>query len=255
MFTNLALAFGLLAAPGGAPAAATPAPAAAAAAFDHSLFDGVLKKYVHDGRVDYAGLKGNADLDKYVESLAKADPDSFADKKAQLAFWINAYNALTMHSILQHYPGIKGVQDVAPDFGFFKQKIHTVGGKQYALNDIENEIVRPRFKDPRVHAALNCASNSCPPLAAFAFTADKLDAQLDAQFKAFARDRKRNAIDAAGGSVKLSQIFNWYGKDFDAAGGVAAFLGKYLEPADAEAVKKASSGFQFLDYDWGLNGK
>jgi hypothetical protein len=144
------------------------------------------------------------------------------------------------------------VQDPYPDFGFFKQKVHVLGGRKYSLNEIENDVVRPRFQDPRIHAALNCASVSCPPLAPYAFTGAKLDAQLDAVMRDFARDRARNAIGPGG--VKLSRIFEWYGKDFEPAGGVAAYLAKYLEPADAELLKKAPK-IEYLEYDWRLNGK
>ncbi len=239
MLTPLLVALALLAAP---PVTAP----------DHTLLDGVLRRHVHDGRVDYGALKADPDLAKYVGALAAIDPDALPDRKEQLALWINAYNAFTLHAVVQLHPTIKSVQDPYPDFGFFKQKVHVLGGKKYSLDEIENAVVRPRFNDPRIHAALNCASVSCPPIAPYAFTGPRLDAQLDAQMRLFARDRGRNAIGAGG--AKLSRIFEWYAKDFEAAGGVAAFLSGYLEPADGELVRKAPK-LEFLDYDWRLNGK
>lgn len=254
MIQQLVLCFALFAAPT-AGGGAAPAADAAKAGIDHGLFDALLKKFVRGDRVDYAGFQKSAELGKYLEQIAATDPAKLPDRKARLAFWINAYNALTISGVLKHWPGIKSVQNPYPDFGFFKRKDYVVGGKKVSLNEIENEIIRPRFEDPRIHAALNCASVSCPPLAPFAFVPDRLDEQLDERMRAFARDRTRNAIDPKAGTVKLSQIFNWYADDFKAAGGVAAYLRTYLDEADAAAVKKAEAAgkLEFLEYDWGLN--
>lgn len=223
---------------------------AAAADVDHSKFDALLKAHVKGQYFDYAGVVGNADLKAYVEMLEKTDPASLPNDKARLAFWINAYNAHTITGVLKHWPGITTVQTAKkPDFAFFKDKDYTVGGKKYSLNDIENEIIRPTFKDARIHAALNCASISCPPLAPFAFTAAKLDEQLDQVFAAFANDTQRNSIGPDG--VKLSQIFNWYGVDFQPS--VQAYLAKFVKD---EAKKKAlteAKSVGFLEYDWNLN--
>ncbi len=223
--------------------------AASAADVDHSKFDALLKAHVKGQMLDYAGFVGNADFKAYVEMLEKTDPATLPDDKARLAFWINAYNAHTIAGVLKHWPGITSVGNVYPDFGFFKRADYTVGGKKYALNDIENKVIRPTFKDARIHAALNCASISCPPLAPFAFTAAKLDAQLDQVFTAFANDPQRNQIGADG--VKLSEIFNWYGVDFQPS--VQAYLAKFVKD---EAKKKAlteAKALQFLPYDWNLN--
>ncbi|MFN3202158.1 MAG: DUF547 domain-containing protein [Bradymonadia bacterium] len=219
---------------------------------DHSAFDALLKANVKGSSVKYSGFQNNDSFKAYLKTIQETDPKALPSRNARLAFWINAYNALTINSVLQHMPGIKSVQDPYPEFGFFKRKDHTIGGKKLSLNDIENNIIRPRFKDARIHAALNCASVSCPPLAPFAFTAKKLNGQLQRQMKKFINDKSRNAI---GAEVKLSQIFNWYGDDFKAAGGVAAYMAKFLDADQAKAVADAEAAgkVQFLEYNWGLN--
>ncbi len=222
---------------------------AAANSIDHGPFGLLLEKNVKGDTVDYSGFKG-PELGKYLAVLAATDPSKLS-KKGQLALWINAYNAYTIAEVVKKYPKIKSVQTASgPDFAFFKVKVATVGGKKYSLNNIENDIIRPTFGDPRIHAAVNCASVSCPPLANFAFTEAKLDAQLDQMMNAFVNDDARNAISAKG--VKLSKILEWYGKDFEKAGGVKAYLLKRLtDPAKKAALEKAKLGF--MPYDWNLN--
>lgn len=229
---------------------------ARAQTFDTADWDAVVKAAVHDGQVDYTALKADPRVPAFTARLATFDPATLPSPKARLAFWLNAYNALAISGVLAHFPGLKSVQDPYPDFGFFKRPDFKVGGKTLALNDIENEIVRKRFADPRVHAALNCASNSCPPLRAEAFKAEVLDAQLDDQMRTFVRDAGRNRVDAATGVVALSSIFDWYKGDFAAAGGVAAFVAKYLDAPVAAAVSAAEKGgkLAYLPYDWTLNG-
>ncbi len=222
-----------------------------AAAFDHGPFDTLLQAHVKGDSVDYAGLaKKKPALDAYLAAVGKTDPASLPSKQARLAFWINAYNAHTLAAVLGHWPKIESVSTIQPDFAFFKTKDKLVGGKRYALNDIENNVVRPTFKDPRIHAALNCASISCPPLSNRAFVAATLDKQLDAVMSAFVNDSKRNQITASG--AKLSQIFNWYGKDFEPAGGPQAYMAKYLK-GEKKAWIAAEKTLHFLEYDWRLN--
>ncbi|MCA9540258.1 MAG: DUF547 domain-containing protein [Myxococcales bacterium] len=220
---------------------------------NHAPFDALLKANVDAkaGRVNYAGFVGNADFTAYLATIAATDPASLPSDQARLAFWINAYNALTISGVLKNWPGITSVSTVYPDFAFFKRKDYTVGGKQYALNDIENEVIRPTFKDPRVHAALNCASVSCPPLAAHAFSADKIDAQLTEVMTAFANDTMRNPIKP--GAVQLSQIFNWYKDDFASAGGPAKFLAPMITDAARRDALLQAGSIGFVDYDWNLN--
>lgn len=216
----------------------------------HAPFNVLLKANVRGDKVNYAGFKGNAQFKAYLAVIASADPSSMS-KQEQLAFWINAYNASMINVVISN-PGMVSVQNVmSPDFEIFKASIHKVAGQMVSLNKIENEIIRPTFKDPRIHAAVNCASISCPPLANFAFVGSKVNAQLRKVFKRFARDRARNQISA--GQIKLSQIFNWYAGDFTAHGGVTVYLTKYLRDG-AEKAALAAGPIQFMDYNWMLNG-
>ena len=230
------------------------APAGAAAAdFDHSAFDALLKAHVKGDGVDYEGVSKKKDaLSAYLKTIGETDPATFASKDAKLAFWINAYNAHTIAAVLAHWPKIDSVSSVAPDFGFFKTKDKLVGGKKYSLNDIENEVIRPTFQDPRIHAALNCASVSCPPLLNAAFVPATLNAQLDGVMAAFVNDEKRNKVTASG--AQLSQIFNWYGKDFESAGGPQKYMQKYAK-GDRKTWLGAAKKVEFLPYDWNLNKK
>lgn len=236
----------------------SPAPtfAGPTATFDHSPWDALLKAAVRptDGRVDYARMKADPRLGTYVAALAAFDPEDLPSREQKLAFWLNAYNALAVSGVAARWPGLKSVTDAAPNFGFFKEVVYTVGGRSLSLDAIEHEIIRKRFAEPRIHAALNCASASCPPLRAEAYLGTKLEAQLDAQFRGFVLDTSRNRIDAATGKVALSALFDWFRADF---GGVAATLSRYLPPLEAGAVAAAEKAgtLTYLPYDWGLNAQ
>jgi hypothetical protein len=224
--------------------------------FDHAPWNALLGAAVRpaDGRVDYTRMKADPRLSAYVAALAAFDPEGLSGRNEKLAFWINAYNALAVQGVTAHWPGLKSVADVAPDFGFFKARSHTVGGRLLSLDTIEHEIIRKQFAEPRIHAALNCASVSCPPLRNEAYVADRLDAQLDAQFRAFVRDPGRNRIDVASGAVALSSLFDWFKADF---GGVAGYIGRYLDAPAAAAVSEAEKAgrLTYLPYDWALNAQ
>ena len=220
---------------------------------DHGPFDRLLKQNVKKGLLNYQGFVDNKPFLAYVEEIGKTDPTKLPSRAARLAFWINAYNALTIHAVLPHWPGIESVSNIYPKFGFFDRAVHVIGGKKYSLNQIENKIIRPRFDEPRIHAALNCASISCPPIQAFAFTAKKLDGQLDRAFGAFANDASRNLIDVKSGQVRLSQIFNWYGKDFLKAGGPQKYIAPFVDDPKKKAVLMGAKKVDFLKYDWNLN--
>ena len=224
---------------------------AASAEIDHAPFHKLLKANVKGTKVNYKGFKQSAEFKAYVALIGKTDPAKLSSRNARLAFWINAYNALTINGVLQYYPKIKSVLKVTPDF--FKSKTRVVGGKKMALNDIENNIVRPTFKDPRIHAALNCASVSCPPLANFAFTPKGLNGQLNKVFRKFANDTSRNQIDPAAGTVKLSMIFKWYGDDFKKDGGPAKYIAKFVKDEGKKKALTNTEKVDFLAYDWNLN--
>ncbi|MEE2644431.1 MAG: DUF547 domain-containing protein [Myxococcota bacterium] len=220
-----------------------------AAADMHAPFNALLKANVRGDKVNYNGFKGNASFQSYLSALESADISSMS-RNEKLAFWINAYNA-TMIKVVLANPGKRSVRDMGPgNFGIFKVANHKVAGQMVSLDKIENGIIRPTFKEPRIHAALNCASISCPPLANFAFTGAKVNAQLQKVFTRFARDKSRNQISAGG--VALSQIFKWYAADFGGPSGVAAYLSKFI--SDAATKSALSSGsIGFAQYNWGLN--
>ena len=236
-----------------APSSAPPSMQTESAEKAAASFDAVLTTAVKGENVDYGALVGNAELKTYLRWLENADLESMPTKEARLAFYINAYNALTLSSVLEYWPNIESVANVVPAFGFFKTKKHRVAKQSVTLDELENRIIRSEFKDPRIHAALNCASRSCPPLSSFAFQASKLNRQLDDVFRRFANDTKRNHINIHDGTVSISKIFSWYSDDFKEAGGAAAFLSRYIGDLRKKMLLKNVKTIQYLPYDWSLN--
>src|SRR5438094_1651127 len=194
---------------------------------NHAAWDVLLKKhvkYVQGGnasRVDYAGfMKDRAQLkavlDEY-QKVTKAEFDTWT-KPQQQAFLINAYNAFTVEKILTRYPDIKSIRDFGTVFGNpWKDKFFTLFGQPAYLDLIEHETLRKEgvYDDPRVHVAVVCASIGCPMLRNEAFTADKLDAQLEDGMRRFLSDRTRNRYNPQTKRLEVSKIFDWYGKDFE----------------------------------------
>lgn len=227
------------------------APAAwAADVVDTSSWDKLLDEYVDaSGQVDYARWhKDEADrkhLDAFLEKVAEADPDS-ASKDAQLAFYINAYNATVIDSVLEKWP----VKSVMKEKGFFKKEKHPIAGKKMTLDELEHKKIRPTFSEPRIHFVLVCAAKSCPRLRRDALTEANLERVLDKS----AREFIPRATQVKGGEVVTSQLFNWFAKDFEEdAGSVQAYLAKYT---DGEAKKLLESGdakVTFSTYDWAIN--
>lgn len=224
----------------------TPAPS-------HAIWDALLKKHVSDaGNVNYKGLlKEKAKLKEYLDILSASNPSDKWSEKERLAFWINAYNAFTVDLILQHYP-VESIKDIgskikipfvstAWDIKFIK-----IGGKEYDLNSIEHSVLRKQFDEPRIHFAINCASYSCPKLLNEAFTADKLESQLQKTAKDFVNDKSKNKITAT--SLELSQIFNWYKGDFTKNKTLIAYIQQYTSVKISPKAKVSH-----LEYDWSLN--
>lgn len=227
---------------------------------DHSEYDRLLREYVAPGGVRYAAWRRDpADrlaLKHYVQGL-EALPIGAVDpagpgRHVALAFWINLYNAATLDLVLDAFP-VKSIRDLADANGSpWQQQVVTVEGRSLSLDAIENDVVRPTFRDPRVHFALNCAARSCPPLRAGAYFADSLDAQLDEQVQSFLHDGGA-VLDGDGQALRLSKIFDWYGKDFEAASGsVIAWLRLFV-PALAALPETSHVALQFRNYDWFLN--
>lgn len=210
---------------------------------DHSAWNALLQKYVTAaGEVNYKGFRTEkAKLQTYLDELASHPVEESWLTEEKLAYWINAYNAFTVKLIVDHYP-VKSITDLHQGKPWDVKWIK-LGKKTYSLNQIENEIIRPQFKEPRIHFAVNCAAKSCPPLLNEAYTADKLDGQLEKQSKAFINNSAYNRIQAK--SVQVSKIFEWYADDF---GQLIAFLNKYSE---TRIQGNAKVGFE--EYDWALN--
>jgi hypothetical protein len=213
-----------------------------AAANPHSAWTALLKKYVKAGNVDYKGIKADADFEAYLKSLRAGAPAANASREVSMAYWINVYNAFTIKLIADNYP-VKSIKDINKGEPW-KKKWIVIGAATYSLDQIENEILRPKYKDGRVHFAINCAARSCPPLRSEAFTAAQLDAQLEEQTTNFVNS---SATVVSGSSVKLSSIFDWFKGDF---GDVATFLRKYSRTKIGD---KPTISYQ--TYDWTLNGK
>lgn len=267
-FTKLCVLFAL-AIPVTNFAAAQETPAvkpAAVAGFDqtHKLWNDVLTARVKSDGFDYKGLKSDrAKLDAYIASLEAVKPDEFAkwSAKEQFAFWIDAYNAYTIRRVVDSYP-IASIKDLGDDkVSVWDRDLAPLGAlapdlkkPKLTLNDIENKILRAKFKDARVHAAINCASQGCPPLRAEAITAEKLDKQLDDQVKHWLADTSRNRFDKSKNALELSSIFDWFKDDFIRdAGSVQAWLAQRLPDDAAWLDPKKKLDMKFLDYSWKLN--
>ena len=223
--------------------------------FSHELFDQVLQGYVDSqGRVDYARLKSNpGTLESYLDLLAVNAPNDNATFQTGLAFWINAYNALTIKGVLDHYP-TTSVRKVKLFGGFFSRIKFQVGGRSYTLDNIEHDIIRYEFGDSRIHFALVCASLGCPILEKRAFVPETLEKRLDNATANFINNPEKVRLDRENSVLHLSQIFEWYAEDFeDTHGSVINFISEYLPEADAAFLKKEEVQIQYLKYDWSLN--
>lgn len=237
-----------------------PARPAAASPFDHAAFDSLLRRHVRGANVDYRGWHGRpadrAALDRYLARLAAADTTGWP-RAEQLAFWINAYNAITLASVLDAWPvasitKVRPTLGVLPGNGVWKEK-HRVAGHDVSLDDIEHSTLRRHFAEPRIHFAVNCAAKSCPPLAPAAFTGKGLEAQLDRVTERFIRSPRYNVTGRAR-PWALSKIFEWYGEDFTAAAGsVPAYVLRYLPAEQARGVDPAKVRWTARTYDWSLN--
>jgi len=227
---------------------------------DHKPFDELLSKYVDDdGYVDYQAWHTTSSdrqkLKSYLDSLSRADTRKQASQEAKLAFWINAYNAVTIEGILRVYPTDSIRNHTAKLFGYniWKNLPLIVGGGQYSLEDIEHKILR-KMGDPRIHFGIVCASVGCPRLLNEAYTAEHVDEQLDRNAKDFFSRKKNLQVDERSRTLKLSAIMDWFGSDFGSsqAQQLQAIRKHVPEPA-ARLIGAGNVRVAYLDYDWGLN--
>jgi len=205
--------------------------------------DALLKANVSSGSVNYSSLKSNSELATLIEVIANADISDLESKSVQ-AFYINAYNLNVINQIINNLP-LNSVMDVA---GFFDQNQITVAKSQMTLNQLEKDRLLSKYNDPRFHFAVVCGAIGCPPITDFAYTPEKLEAQLQQQTQAAMNNPE--FIKTSGGQVELSQIFNWYASDFGGNDQIISYINQYRSsPLDA------STGLNYYEYDWSLNGK
>lgn len=209
----------------------------------HTAFNTLLQKHVSTkGNVNYNGFRQDRSaLKAYITYLGANMPKDSWSKNDKLAYWINAYNALTIDLILRHWP-VKSIKDISKPWD---QRFWKLGNKWYNLNEIEHDILR-KMDDPRIHFAIVCASFSCPKLQNKTFKASSMDQQLTAATKEFLSDKSRNTITAH--TLELSKIFQWFSKDFKQNGNLIDFLNIYSNVKIAANAKK-----RFKDYNWSLN--
>lgn len=205
-------------------------------------YDKLLKSSVVDGRIDYQGIKGNPELGSLVTQLENLKPSNETSATAK-AFYINAYNLLVIYAAASNYP-LGSVQEVS---GFFERNKYSVSGKKYTLNGLEKDFIFKKFPDPRLHFVLVCGAIGCPPITTFAYRADQLEEQLDAQTKAALNDPI--FIGVTDGKASLSKIFQWYNSDF---GGGKKDILNYINQYRNTVIPNSVS-VDYYDYDWSLN--
>lgn len=212
-------------------------------AFDHTSFHNLLVANVSEnGTVNYKGfIQNRKTLSEYIRSLGLNLPNDSWTKDDKLAYWMNAYNAMTIDLIIRNYP-LKSIKDLSKPWD---QRLWKLGDKWYNLNEIEHQILR-KMDEPRIHFGINCASFSCPPLLNEAFTAAKVDSQLDKVAISFINDPQRNTISKM--NIEISEIFSWFAKDFKKDGSLFDYLNKYSEIKIHPKARK-----KFMNYNWSLN--
>lgn len=208
------------------------------------LWDGLLQAHVNrDGVVDYKAMKEDPSFERCVEAFSNMALPANWNAQQRMAYWINVYNVFTVKLILDNYP-VKSINDIKDPW---KKKFITLDGESYSLNQIENEILRPKFKDARIHFAVNCASFSCPKLNNRAFFGHSLDKVLSQLTRDFVNDPKRNTISAS--KAEVSKIFEWYAEDFTRNGQtLVSWLNRYSQVKIDE-----STTVTYMKYDWSLN--
>lgn len=219
-----------------------------AANFDYDEFDALLQRYVDDeGRVNYQALRANrAALDHYVAQLAvigpESTPDAFPTEAQRLTYWINAYNALVLFQVVER-ESLESVGD--SKFNFFYWTCFELDGGTTNLYDLENEVIRDGFGEPRIHFALNCASVGCPRLPREAFVPARLEEQLQHEMQLFLSESRNVAVEE--GAIVLSELFDWFPEDF--GGDPVAWIREH-NPA-LELPENAP--VRFRTWDWSLN--
>lgn len=217
----------------------------------HQGFDAVLKDHVTDGQVDYTSIQQDSRFHNYLSAIQNINPKNFATKQQQLAFWINAYNALAIKGIIDNL----SPSSLFGRYSFFKSTNYKVAGQTINLDDLEKKIIIP-FEEPRIHFAIVCASASCPKLRSEAYLASRLNEQLETNTYEFLNNENKNQFNSNKKVAKVSKIFDWFTDDFEKhSGSVQKYIAQYV---DNKALKIALSNesykIKYLKYDWQLNG-
>ena len=219
-------------------------------------FDRLLKEFVDDdGMVDYHGIRGGIeDLNLYLNFIEKvspiSNPELFPNRADKMSYWINAYNALVLKTMLD-FPMALGIRDIPLIEGVFWRKRFVVGGERMSLNGIEHDVLRKEHNDPRIHFAINCASISCPPLHNNIFKSNNLDRMLDDRARVFLNDPRYIRIDHKNSTIYISKIFRWFKKDFiDQSGTIQSYIFQFLENQDERVL---GYKIKYLRYSWLLN--
>lgn len=233
---------------------------------DHTKWDSFLDSYVvgdHPSginRVRYGDVTGTdrRTLKQYIEQM-EAIPISQLDRREQLAYWINLYNAATVDLVLDHYP-VDSIRDINPSSGFltslfgggpWQEELLSVEGEDISLDDIEHRILRPIWRDSRIHYAVNCASLGCPDLQPKAFTAANTEDLLNQGARAYINHPR--GVSFRDGELRLSKIYDWFEEDFDSSTeGVMTHLMRYADPALREQLRHYEGPISYA-YDWSLN--
>jgi hypothetical protein len=220
--------------------------------YSHQTLHDVLQTTVADGQVNYPAIQTDQKFAAYLAQLDRVNPSAFRSEADRLAFWINAYNACAIQGILDGY----SPEPYIGWYRFFKTRTYDIGGSRLNLSDLEHQILRKQFNEPRIHFAIVCASSSCPKLSSRAYEGKQIDGQLEEAARAFINDPARNRFNKSEKTAYLSKIFDWFAEDFvTSAGSVPRFVARYVNEADlARELAAGNYRIIYLEYDWRLNG-
>ncbi len=240
---------------------------AVAESLNYQDYAEVLQTYVNNqGLVDYEALQTNRkQLDKFNQALGAVSPNTYNSwsEAEKIAFLVNAYNSFTLESIIDQNPLKKSIRDIP---GVWRRRKFQIAGESKTLDNIEHDILRKNFNEPRIHAALVCAAISCPPLRNEPYLAEKLDSQLDDQVKQFLASPHGLKIEREKNRIALSSIFKWFGEDWLTSysienkftgnrreKAILNFISQYLDQSEQEYLEQGQYKISYLDYDWSLN--
>ncbi len=234
-------------------------PGVSASTFDHSKFDQILKAYVDNkGLVDYNSIAQDKKFTEYMQSLQSAKVEEFS-RDGQLAFWINAYNAVTIDKVIKKKPKKSVRETLVPGLWtstkFFTTQEHMVANQRLSQDDIEHEILRKKYRDPRIHFAIICASMGCPQLPRMAYTAENVQVRLDEETRKYLNSPRGTRIDRAENILHVSKLFDWFVTDFiQKSGSTLAFMRPYLNEETLSFLERDPK-ISYLEYNWALNAQ